>query len=127
MPAFAATAVDRAMTSGIANPRACGQAMTETVTVRTTASVDAAGEQPGNERHRTSGGGDVEENGGEAVGQRLGPAAARLGVGDEPLNPGQGGVVTDRVDTHADRRVGGHRPGDDAVAFSLRRPVATRR
>ena len=38
IPAFAETAVDSAMTSGIASPRACGQAITSTVTVRTIAS-----------------------------------------------------------------------------------------
>ena len=37
-PDFAARSVEIAMTSGIARPRACGQAMTSTVTVRTTAS-----------------------------------------------------------------------------------------
>ena len=37
-PAFAARSVEIAMTSGIARPRACGQAMTSTVTVRITAS-----------------------------------------------------------------------------------------
>ena len=37
MPAFADTAVDSAITSGMASPRACGQAITSTVTVRTTA------------------------------------------------------------------------------------------
>ena len=38
MPAFAATAVDNAITSGMASPNACGQAMTRTVMVWTTAS-----------------------------------------------------------------------------------------
>ena len=38
IPALAATAVDSAITSGMARPRACGQAITSTVTVRTTAS-----------------------------------------------------------------------------------------
>ena len=33
IPDFAATAVDKAMTSGMARPRACGQAITRTVTV----------------------------------------------------------------------------------------------
>ena len=37
-PDFAARSVEIAMTSGIARPKACGQAMTSTVTVRTTAS-----------------------------------------------------------------------------------------
>ena len=34
-------------------------------------------------------GGDVEQQGGEAVGERLGPAAAGLGLGDEALDAGQ--------------------------------------
>lgn len=38
IPALADIAVEMAMTSGIARPRACGQAMISTVTVRTTAS-----------------------------------------------------------------------------------------
>ena len=38
MPFFADTAVDSAITSGMARPRACGQAITSTVTVRTMAS-----------------------------------------------------------------------------------------
>jgi hypothetical protein len=37
IPALADTAVDREITRGIAKPRAWGQAMTSTVTVRTTA------------------------------------------------------------------------------------------
>ena len=38
-PDLAAFSVERAITSGMARPRACGQAMTSTVTVRVTASV----------------------------------------------------------------------------------------
>ena len=37
-PARAARSVEIAMTSGMARPRACGQAITSTVTVRSTAS-----------------------------------------------------------------------------------------
>jgi hypothetical protein len=37
-PARAARSVEMAITSGIARPSACGQAMTRTVTVRVTAS-----------------------------------------------------------------------------------------
>ena len=37
-PARAACSVEMAMTSGMARPRACGQAITSTVTVRVTAS-----------------------------------------------------------------------------------------
>ena len=37
IPALAETAVDRAITNGMASPSAWGQAMTRTVTVRSTA------------------------------------------------------------------------------------------
>ncbi len=50
MPARAASAVEMAMTSGMASPRACGQAMTSTVTVRSTASLGLAERQPDDER-----------------------------------------------------------------------------
>ena len=49
------------------------------------------------------GGGDVEEQGGEAVSERLRSAPAGLGVGDEPLDPGEGGVLADGVDPWAQR------------------------
>ena len=39
MPALAEVDVEMAMTRGIASPRACGQAITSTVTVRTKASL----------------------------------------------------------------------------------------
>ena len=106
MPALADTAVDSEMTSGIARPRACGQAITSTVTVLTIGVVDVAGDAPGDERDDGGGDGDVEQQGGEAVGERLGPAVAGLGVGDEALDAGQRGVVTDGVDPDPDRRVG---------------------
>ncbi len=51
MPAWAAIAVDSATTSGMASPRAWGQAITRTVTVRTTAVVGVAERRPDHERH----------------------------------------------------------------------------
>ena len=126
IPALADTAVDRAMTSGIASPRAWGQAITSTVTVL----VMAVSRSPIAD-HTTNvttpaADGDVEQQRGEAVGERLGPAVAGLGVGDQPLDAGQGGVVADGVDAHPDRRVGRHGAGDDAVT-ERRRPAWTRR
>ena len=119
IPLRAATAVDSEITSGIASPRACGQAITSTVTVRTMASSTSPSSDhttnvidPGGDR-------DVEQQRGEPVGQRLGPAAARLRVGDQPLDAGQRGVVADGVDADPDRRVGRHRAGDDPVAGAL--------
>ena len=119
MPALAETAVDSEITSGIARPRACGQAMTSTVTVLTTASSTSPSDCPRHERDDGSGDRDVEQQGGEAVGERLGPAVAGLGVGDEALDAGQRGVVADCFDAHPHRRVGRHRAGDDAVARAL--------
>ena len=119
MPALADTAVDSEITSGMARPRACGQAMTSTVTVRTTASSTSPSADPGHERDDAGGDGDVEQQRGEAVGERLGPAAAGLGLGHQALDAGQRGVVADRVDPHPDRRVGRHRAGDHPVAAGL--------
>ena len=42
IPLLADTAVDSAITSGIARPRAWGQAITSTVTVRTIGVIDVA-------------------------------------------------------------------------------------
>ena len=73
MPARAAMPVDTAMVNGMARPNACGQAMTSTVTVRSTAwsvwpsavhTMNVGG--AGGDR-------DVEEQRGEPVGERLGP------------------------------------------------------
>ena len=107
------------MTSGIANPRACGQAITSTVTDAHDGVVDAPGEQPGDERHGSRGGGDVEQDRREAVGEHLGAAAAGLGVGDEALDPGQRRVVADGVHPNPQRRVRRDRAGDDAISRRL--------
>ena len=52
IPSRAATAVDSEITSGIASPRACGQAITSTVTVRTMASSTSPSSRPHDERDR---------------------------------------------------------------------------
>ena len=78
--------------------------------------VEVADRPPHDERDDRGGDSDVEQQGGEPVGEYLGSALAGLGVGDEPLDPGQGGVVTDGVDTHPDRAVGRHRAGHHASA-----------
>ena len=116
MPARAATAVESAITSGIARPSACGHAMTSTVTVCSTASSASPTSihttnvtMPGAGRH-------VEEQSGGAVGERLRTRARRLRLGDEPLDAGERGVVADGLHAHADRGVGRDGPGDDAVA-----------
>ncbi len=84
------------MTSGMARPRAWGQAMTSTVTVRVTAASTSPAERPGGEGDHAGAGGDVEEQGGEAVGQGLRPAARSLGLGHEPLDAGQRRVLARR-------------------------------
>ena len=116
IPAFADTAVEMAITSGIARPRACGQAITKHGDGAGDRGVEIADRPPHDERDDRGGDGDVEQQRGEAVGEHLSSALAGLGVGDEPLDPGQGGVVTDGVDTHPDRAVGRHRAGHHAAA-----------
>ena len=115
IPARAETAVDSETTSGMASPSAWGQAMTSTVTVRTTALSRLAGRHPGHEGDQPGDGGDVEQQGGEPVGQGLGPTAAGLGLGHESLDAGQGGVLADGLDLDPDGRVGRHRSGHDPV------------
>ena len=70
---------------------------------------------PHQEGDGAGGGGHIEQPGGEPVGQRLGPAAARLRLGHQPLDPGQGRVVPDGIDPDAERRIGRHGAGDHPV------------
>ena len=116
MPLRAATAVDSAITSGMARPRACGQAITSTVTVLRTASSTCPSERPDHEGEQRGAGRDVEEGRGEPVGEHLGPAAAGLGLGHEPLDARPARCRRRRHPPGPDRRVGRHRPGDDPVA-----------
>ena len=83
------------MTSGIARPRACGQAITSTVTVRSTASSGSPSSDPDDERDQGGADGDVEQQRRGPIGEDLRPGARRLGLGDEPLDAGQRGVVAD--------------------------------
>ena len=76
-------------------------------------------DRPGDERDHRGRGGDVEQPSGEPVGEYLGAAVGRLGVGDEPLDAGEGGVVADGGDPHPDRGVGRDGAGDDAIAGAL--------
>ncbi len=77
-----------------------------------------AGQSPGDEGDRGGGGGDIEEQGGGPIRQRLGPGVRGLGVGDQALDAGQGGVVADGVDAHPHRRVGRHRSRHDPLALT---------
>ena len=111
----------------MARPRAWGQAITSTVTVRTTASSTSPSSDQTTNVTTAGRGGDVEEQRGEAVGERLGPAAAGLGVGDEALDAGERGVVADGVDPDPERR--SRSTTVPATTRSPRpwRPAATRR
>ena len=75
-----------------------------------------AGQPPHYERHERGGCGDVEQPRREAVREHLGPATGLLGLGDEALDAGQGGVVADRLDPDPDRRVSGDSAGHHPVA-----------
>ena len=115
MPDCAASALDSEMTSGIASPSACGQAMTSTVTVRTTASLTSPLSRPCQERDQSSARGDVEEQRGKPVGQSLRAALGSLRLGDQALNAGERRVVADRRDLDPDRGIRGHCPSDHRV------------
>ncbi len=63
--------------------------------------------------------GHVEEEGGGPIGQHLGAGLRCLGLGDQPADPGQGGVVSHRGDLNPDGRVGGHGAGHHLVPDRL--------
>ena len=86
------------MTSGMARPRACGQAITSTVTVRSTASSALPSSVQAMNVMTPAAGGEVEQEGGRPVGEGLGPRGGGLGLGHEPLDPGEGGVLAGAVD-----------------------------
>ena len=71
--------------------------------------------EPGDERHDAGAERRIEEHGGGAVGEGLGPRPRRLRIGDQSPDARERGVVTDRLDPHAHRGIGGDRAGDDAV------------
>ena len=127
IPAWAEVAVEIEITNGIASPRACGQAITSTVTVRITPSDGSPSSVQTTIVDDRGAGGEVEQRGGGPIGERLGPGLRRLGVGHQTLDAGQRGVVADGVDTDPDRRVGRHRAGDDPIAVARGGPGATRR
>jgi hypothetical protein len=82
--------------------------------------VDVAGDGPSHERDHRGTEGDPEEQRGEAVRERLRPAATLLGVGDEAFDAGQRGVGADGVNPEPDRRVGRDRSRHHRVACGLR-------
>ena len=63
-------------------------------------------------------GGDVEQKGGEAVGQGLGPALRGLGLGHQALDAREGSVLTDSVDPNPHRGIGRDSAGDDPITRS---------
>ena len=114
-PARAACSVEIAITSGMARPRACGQAITSTVTVRVDGVGHAAQQGPGDEGEDARAGGEVEQEGRGPVGQGLGTGGRCLGLGHQPLDAGQGGVVADGCDPDADAGVRGDGAGHHGV------------
>ena len=62
-----------------------------------------------------------------AVGQPLGARRRVLRLGDQPLDAGERGVVTDRGDLDPQPGVGRDGAGDDAVARARGARAATRR
>ena len=127
MPLRAANAVEMAITNGIARPRAWGQAITSTVTVRSIAWSRLTQSQPHRQGEDAGAHGEVEQQRRRPVGQGLGPGAGGLGLLDQSSDPGQGGFLPDRVDLDPQGRVGDHRPGDHPGAARPWAPGGTRR
>ena len=119
MPLRAESAVEIAITSGIASPSAWGHEMTRTVTVRVIASSMSPNDDPGDEGHDAGTERDVEEDRRKPVGQHLRVRARRLGIGNHPLDAGEGGFLADGGDADPDRGPGHDRPGDHPVAQCL--------
>ena len=115
------------MTSGIASPSACGQAMTSTVAVRTSAPSGSPERPPADQRDRAGGERDVEQERRGPVGQRLGTRRRCLRLRDQAHDPGQRRRVADGRDPDAEAAAGGDRARDDLVARRLGHRRATRR
>ena len=113
MPARAATAVDREITSGIARPSACGHAITSTLIERSTA-LDASpsASHTANVTQRRSRG-DVEQQRGEAIGQAPGRGSARLAPPPPAVRYRRARCRSRPRHPKPDRRAVRHRAGDD--------------
>ena len=126
-PFRAPSDVEMAMTSGIARPRACGQAMTSTVAVRTSAPSGSPSSHQPTRVIAPAREGDVEQEGGGPVGQRLRAGRRRLRLRDQAHDPGQGRLVAGRGDLDPERAAGGDGAGDDLRRRAAWRRRATRR
>ena len=76
----------------------------------------AAQQRPGDKGDDARPGGEVEQEGGGAVGEGLGPRGGGLGLGHEPLDAGEGGVVADGCHPDAEAVVRGDGSRDHGVA-----------
>ena len=117
-PPRAARSVAMDTTSGIARPSACGQAITSTVMVRTTASSGwpRTPHDDGGDDRRSQG--EPEQPGRGPVGEPLRPRRRVLRLGHQPLDAGQRGVVADRGDLDTQPGVGGDGARDHRVAHA---------
>ena len=128
MPLRAASAVEMAMTSGMARPRAWGQAITSTVTVRSIA-------WSGSPRASHTASGDEAGAGGEVEQQRGGPVGQGLRRGNGSVwacstsrrIPARAVCSPTAVDPDPEGRVGDHRAGHHPVAVAAWAPGGTRR
>ena len=111
-PARAARSVEMAMTSGMARPEGVRAGDHQTVTVRVTASSTPPSSVQTTNVMSPATGGEVEQERRGPVGQRLRPGRGRLRLGDQPLDPGQRGVVPDGGDPDPQGVVGGDGSGD---------------
>ena len=117
-PFRAPSEVEMAMTSGMARPRAWGQAMTRTVAVRTSAPSGSPRSHQHDEGDRAGGEGDVEQERGGPVRERLRPRRRGLGRATRRMIPDRA-VARRGGDPDAQRAARGDRAGDHRVAGLL--------
>ena len=77
--------------------------------------AEVAEHGPHQQGDHCGGGGDVEQPGGEAVGQHLGPTAGLLCLRHQSLDAGERGVVAERVDAYPKGCVGGDGAGHHPI------------
>ena len=119
-PLRAPSVVEMATTNGTASPSACGQAITSTVTIRTTEKSSRCPQQlPHHEGDGRSADRHDGQKPGRAVGQVLRSGLGLLRIGHEPHDAGELGLLPRPGDLDAQRSLSVDRGGDHLVAFPL--------
>ena len=118
-PVRAPRVVEMATTSGTASPSACGQAMTSTVTTRSTANAPSLRRRARRQRERRRADRDDGQDERGAVSQGLRTRAGRLRLFDQPHDAGERGSLAGARHLDAQRAGAVDGAGDDLRALDL--------